>query len=187
MSIESSRFSGGRLYNTLIDQAYKLITRMTSKWGVNCEVYYCQNDLATLTMYSINTDELTYSDVPDLQINLVLPEFWENYGMGNHNVDSHSGEELDSKIFTLPSVKIPLLAKVVVREAKTNRTYIIRKIILEHFNLAELFLEYTLDIMPTKAELPQMRVEHRGLSIFNEVHGADEDNALPVNHSVRKL
>ena len=189
MSVEESRFEGGELYAPLVNRAYKLITRMTAKWGVRCDIYHCQNDLSTLDMYGINTDELVYLNTPDLSDEkLVLPAIWENYGMNDFNTDSHSAEEVEDSIYTLPDLVIPILSKVVVKEDNTNRVYIIRKTLLEHYNQAELYLQYIIDIMPSDdadKQVAELEEKYADKSIYNKPE--DETDYLPEGTTISKI
>lgn len=179
----------GKLYLPLVRKAEKLIHRMTAKWGVSVKVFYCQNSLDSLNLYGINTNELLYNNVPDLETILCFPAMWENYGIEDFNVHSTSPQELEDSIYTLPDLKIPLLAKVVVVEENTNRVYIIRKVILEHFNLAELFLQYVVDIMPSDESLGQVEAinaEIEDLSIFNDTQ-SNTPATLPQGVTISKI
>ena len=189
MPIDSSVRAGGRLYLPLVNKAAKVITRMTSKWGVHCDIYYCQNDLSTLNIQSINTNELIYQEEPDVSdILLCFPAFWENLGAKDFNFDSHDTEEIEDSIYALPSVVIPLLAKVVIKESGTNRVYIIRKIILEHINNnVELFLQYFVDVMPsgdTVGQTDDLRMKYEDKSIFN---AKDNTEYIPEGVAISKL
>ena len=189
MPIDKSIRSGGKLYDPLVAKAVKVITRMTTKWGVKCDVYYCKNELSTLDVQSINTNELKYNSVPDLPDQLLcLPAFWENLGANDFNFDSHEAEEIADSIYTLPSLSLPLLCKVVIREEGTNRAYIVRKIVLEHINRnIELFLQYYVDIMPTNDtanEIADLKAKYEDKSIFNP---EDNTDYLPAGVTVSKL
>jgi hypothetical protein len=191
MPIDSSVRSDGKLYNPLVRKAERVISRMTAKWGAYCDLYYCQNDLSTLDLYQINTDNLKYNNVPDVEnIKLCLPALWENYGVNDFNIASHSSEEKEDSIFTLPDIKIPLLTKVVARANNTNRVYIIRKTVLEHYNLNELFLQYLLDIMPSddaKEQMADISQAYSELSIFNADQGIVTEELLPQGVRIDKI
>lgn len=189
MPVDSSIRAGGKLYHPLVKKSERVITRMTAKWGVVCDVYYCQNDLSTLDIHSINTNELKYDQFPDLfEIKLCLPAFWENLGAQDFNFDSHDTEETGDSIFTLPDVVLPLLAKVVVKEQGTNRVYIIRKTVLEHINNEiQLFLQYFIDVMPstdTDMQIEGLKDMYFDKSIFNP---EDETQYIESGYSISKL
>jgi hypothetical protein len=189
MPIDYSPRGGGKLYLPLQNKANKVISRMTVKWGVKCDIFYCQNDLSTLDIRSINTNELEYSGTPDVEnIILCFPAFWENLGVNDFNFNSHESEEIGDSIYTTPAVVIPLLAKVVVRENGTNRVYIIRKTVLEHINNeVQLFLQYFVDIMPTDEAESQVQglVDIYGdKSIFNVT---DDTEYLNSGVTISKL
>lgn len=189
MPIESSPRSGGKLYHPLQSKAEKVITRMTSKWGVHCDVYYCQNDLSTLDIRSINTNELDYNGEADLEnIILCIPAFWENLGVQDFNFSSRESEEIADSIFTTPDTILPLLSKVVIRENGTNRVYIIRKTVLEHINEnIQLFLQYYIDIMPVddvEDQTASLREIYSDKSIYNI---EDSSDYLGTGTSISKL
>lgn len=189
MSETYSQREQGKLYLPLVRKSEKLINRMTAKWGVNVEVFYCQNDINSLNLYGIDTNELLFSSVPDYKGKLCFPAFWENFGIQDYNVQSVLSQEIEDSIYTLPDLKIPLLAKVVVTEDNTNRVYIIRKIVLEHFNLAELYLQYFVDIMPTDETLDQVETIHqevKDLSVFNSLQ-QEVPSSLPQGVQISKI
>lgn len=191
MSENYSPREGGKLYLPLVRKAERVINRMTAKWGVNCDIYHCKNNINDLDIYGINTNELKYDIAPDLNAKLVLPAVWENYGVKDFNTGSHSSEELEDSIYTLPAVKIPILSKIVVREGNTNRVYIVRKTILEHFNQAELYLQYVLDIMPSDDALSQVEdldASYEDMSIFNqEQSNTNTEDLLPPGISIKPI
>lgn len=191
MPLDSSIRAGGKLYDPLVRKSERIITRLKAKWGVPCDLFYCQNNLNDLNLYQINTDDLKYNDLPDVEnIILCIPAMWENFGMNDFNINSHSSEEKDASIYDLPSVKIPILTKVVARANNTNRSYIIRKTVLEHYPRANLFLEYILDVMPNSDDTGQMsnlQSEYAELSIFNGVPDITTEELLPDGITIDRI